>query len=143
MDEMVYLEKLSAFSRMLRLEGLTIGPRETADAAQLLIRLGMDDRETVKTALRTVFASSRDEQKVFDRVFDGFFLSEEAMKAQAKERQAREQELEQKRQEAEQDFRRFPEDLKLTEQQREVYAAMGEEARNRLRGFLDKYRGAA
>ena len=143
MDEKVYLEKLSAFSRMLRLEGLSIGPRETADAVQILLQLGLSHRETVKTALRTVFASSRDEQKVFDRVFDGFFLSEEAMKAQAKERQARERELEQKRKEAEQDFRRFPEDLKLTEQQREVYAAMGEEARNRLRGFLDKYQGAA
>lgn len=143
MDEKVYLEKLSAFSRMLRLEGLSIGPRETADAAQILIQLGLGDRETVKTALRTVFASSRDEQKVFDRVFDGFFLSEEAMKAQAKERQAREQEQQRQRQEAEQDFARFPEQLKLTEQQRETYAAMGEEARQRLRSFLDKYQGAA
>ena len=143
MDEQVYLEKLSAFSRMLRLEGLSIGPRETADAARILIQLGMENRQQMKTALRTVFASSREEQTAFDRVFDGFFLSEEAMKAQAKERQAREQERAQKRQEAEQDFARFPEQLKLTEQQREVYAAMGEEARSRLRGFLDKYRGAA
>ena len=143
MDEKVYLEKLSAFSRMLRLEGLSIGPRETADAAQILIGLGFSDRQTVKTALRTVFASSRDEQMVFDRVFDGFFLSEEAMKAQAKERQEAEQERQRQRQEAEQDFARFPEQLKLTDQQRETYAAMGEEARNRLRGFLDKYQGAA
>ena len=143
MDEKVYLEKLSAFSRMLRLEGLSIGPRETADAAQILIGLGFSDRQTVKTALRTVFASSRDEQMVFDRVFDGFFLSEEAMKAQAKERQEAEQERQRQRQEAAQDFARFPEQLKLTDQQRETYAAMGEEARNRLRGFLDKYQGAA
>ena len=143
MDEKVYLEKLSAFSRMLRLEGLSIGPRETADAAQILIGLGFSDRQTVKTALRTVFASSRDEQMVFDRVFDGFFLSEEAMRAQAKERQEAEQERQRQRQEAEQDFARFPEQLKLTDQQRETYAAMGEEARNRLRGFLDKYQGAA
>ena len=99
MDEKVYLEKLSAFSRMLRLEGLSIGPRETADAAQILIGLGFSDRQTVKTALRTVFASSRDEQMVFDRVFDGFFLSEEAMKAQAKERQEAEQERQRQRQE--------------------------------------------
>ena len=143
MDEKVYLEKLSAFSRMLRLEGLSIGPRETADAAQILIGLGFSDRQTVKTALRTVFASSRDEQMVFDRVFDGFFLSEEAMRAQAKERQEAEQERQRQRQEAAQDFARFPEQLKLTDQQRETYAAMGEEARNRLRGFLDKYQGAA
>ncbi len=33
----IYLEKLSAFSRMLRLEGLPISPKETEDAARLLI----------------------------------------------------------------------------------------------------------
>ena len=31
-DPGVYLEKLSAFSRMLRLEGLPVSPKETADA---------------------------------------------------------------------------------------------------------------
>ena len=54
-DPGVYLEKLSAFSRMLRLEGLSVSPRETADASQILIALGLEDREQVKTALRTVF----------------------------------------------------------------------------------------
>ena len=63
----VYLEKLSA-----------------EDAARLLIALGMDDRERVKTALRTVYAKSREEQITFDRVFDGFFLSEEQIRRQAK-----------------------------------------------------------
>lgn len=45
----VYLEKLSAFSRMLHLENLSVSPKETEDAARLLIALGMDDRERVKT----------------------------------------------------------------------------------------------
>ena len=36
----VYLEKLSAFSRMLRLEGLPVSPKETADAARILTFLG-------------------------------------------------------------------------------------------------------
>ena len=76
MDEtQVYLEKLSAFSRMLRLEGLSVGPKETADASQILTVLGMADRSKVKTALRTVYAKSREEQLTFDGVFDGFFLS--------------------------------------------------------------------
>ena len=82
----VYLTKLSAFSRMLRLEGLSVSPRETADASQILIALGFADREQVKTALRTVYAKSREEQLTFDRVFDGFFISEERMRAQAKEK---------------------------------------------------------
>lgn len=53
----VYLEKLSAFSRMLHLENLSVSPKETEDAARLLIALGVDDRERVKTALRTVYAN--------------------------------------------------------------------------------------
>ena len=81
-DPTVYLEKLSLFSRMLRQEGLTVGVQETADASHILITLGLADRERVKTALRTVFAKSREEQVVFDRVFDGFFVSEETMRRQ-------------------------------------------------------------
>ena len=60
MDEPgVYLEKLSSFSRLLSKQGITVSPKETADAAQILITLGMEDRQTVKTALRTVYAKSR------------------------------------------------------------------------------------
>ena len=33
----VYLEKLSAFSRILRMEGLSVSPKETEDASRLLI----------------------------------------------------------------------------------------------------------
>lgn len=71
-DPAVYLEKIAAFSRMLRLEGLIVSPMETADACHVLITLGFEDRELVKTALRTVYAKSREEQLTFDRVFDGF-----------------------------------------------------------------------
>ena len=110
----VYLEKLSAFSRMLRLRGLTVGPMETADAAQMLTALGLTDRETVKTALRTVYASSREEQLTFDSVFDGFFLSEEAMRRQAAEQQQQEREMEQRRQEAEKELEQLGEQTKLT-----------------------------
>ena len=36
-DQQVYLEKLSAFSRMLRLQGLNVSPQETADSCRILI----------------------------------------------------------------------------------------------------------
>ena len=139
----VYLEKLSAFSRMLHLENLSVSPKETEDAARLLIALGMDDRERVKTALRTVYAKSREEQITFDRVFDGFFLSEEQIRRQAKEQMEREQELEQHRKEAEEELQLNGQPMDLSEKQRETYAAMPEEARQRLRGFMEKYRGTA
>ena len=139
----VYLEKLSAFSRILRLEGLSVSPKETEDALRLLIALGMEDRERVKTALRTVYAKSREEQITFDRAFDGFFISEEAMRRQAKEQKEREKELQKHRQEAEEDLQLNGKPMDLDESQRETYAAMPEEARERLRSFMDRYRGTA
>ena len=142
-DPGVYLEKLSAFSRMLRLEGLPVSPKETEDASRLLINLGMDDRQKVKTALRTVYAKSREGQLTFDKVFDAFFISEEAMKKQAKEQMQREQEMAQARQQAEEELRIGEEPMALSQEQREAYAAMPEEARQRLRNFMEKYRGNA
>ena len=142
-DPEVYLVKLSAFSRMLRLEGLAVGTAETADACRILVCLGLEDRERVKTALRTVSAKSREEQHIFDRVFDGFFLSEEAMRRQAMEHARREAELERGRREAERDLQLNGRPLELTQEQREVYAAMSEAARAGLRAFMDKYRDSA
>ena len=139
----VYLEKLSAFSRMLRLQGLAVSPKETEDASRLLIALGMEERERVKTALRTVYAKSREEQITFDRVFDGFFISEEKMRQQAKEQMEQEKEMQQHRQEAEEELQLNGQPMDLDESQRETYAAMPEEARQRLRNFMDKYRATA
>ncbi len=142
-DPGVYLEKLSGFSRILRLEGLPVSPQETADAARILIRLGMDDRERVRTALRTVYAKSREEQLVFDRAFDGFFLPEEAMHRQAMEQQKKEAQEQEARRQAEEHFRQNGQPSLLSEEQLEAYAAMPEEERQRLLQFADKYRDSA
>ena len=131
----VYSEKLSYFSRMLRREGLTVGPQETADACLILTHLGFDDREAVKTALRTVYAKTREEQLTFDRVFDGFFISEEAMRQQAKRQMEKEQEMQQARQEAREDL----EGTAFSEEQKELYAAMSQEQRQRLRDIKKKF----
>lgn len=140
MDDGVYLEKLSAFSRLLRLKGLTVGPAETADAAQVLTTLGLADRQTVKTALRTVYASSREEQLTFDGVFDGFFISEETMRRQAQEQMRQEQAMEERRREAEQELEQVGGQARLSQQQRQTYMTMPEEARKRLRDFVERYK---
>ena len=139
----VYLEKLSAFSRMLRLEGLPIGPRETEDAAKLLTAVGFGDRQQVKIALRTVFAKSREEQLAFDKVFDGFFITEEAMKQQAKEQMQREAEEAAIRQQAQEQFKVGDQPMELSEEQWQAYASMPEEERQRLEKFMDRYKGNA
>ena len=140
-EPQVYLEKLSAFSRMLKLQGLVVSPQETADAARILVDLGLAEREQVKTALRTVYAKSRDDQLAFDRVFDGFFISEEAMREQARKQMEEEAALEQRRREAEEELQFNGEPLDLNQEQRETYAMMSEDARERLRRIADKYRG--
>ncbi len=137
----IYVEKITIFSRMLRNEGLTLGPQETADACQVLLTLGLEDREQVKTALRTVYAKSREEQSIFDRVFDRFFVSEEEMHRQAAERQQRQQELEQARREAEEDLNFDGQSMDFSEQQKELYAAMSEEQRKKLRDLKEKFSG--
>ena len=142
-DPMVYLEKISAFSRMLSLEGLTVSPQETADACKVIIALGLEDRQQVKTALRMVYAKSREEQVSFDRVFDGFFLSEEAIRAQAKHRREQEQAIQFQRKKAEEELRLNGKPMDLTEEQLQTYAAMAEEYRQRLREFMEKYKETA
>ena len=139
----VYLEKMSAFSRMLRLEGLTVSPRETEDACKILIALGLTDREQVKTALRTVYAKSREEQISFDRVFDGFFISQEAMREQAKRQMEKEREMAQQRQQAQEELQLNGQPMELDEDQRDAYAAMPEESRRKLRNFMERYRDSA
>ena len=136
-DPGVYLEKLTAFSRMLRIHDFSIGPNETADASRILADLGFADRETVKTALRTVYAKSREEQLNFDRIFDGFFISEDAMRRQAMEQMQKEAEMEAARREAQE------QSLDLDRDQMETYATLPEQERQRLLQFAEKYRNNA
>ena len=139
----VYLEKVSAFSRMLRLEGLPVSPKETADACEILIALGFEDRETVKTALRTVFAKSREEQHTFDRTFDGFFLSEAAMKAQATEEALEQRRMELEKQKAMEDLQLGGQPMDFTDDQRTAYASLPEENKEKLRSFMNRFRDNA
>ena len=142
-DPQVYLEKLSAFSRMLRLEGLSASPQETADACRILIDLGFEDRELVKAALCAIYAKSREEQLIFQRVFDGFFISEEAMRAQAKEQAQRESEMESIRQQSMDDLQINGQPMMLSQEQRNAYASMPQTDRQRLLDFLERYKVSA
>lgn len=135
-DPQVYLEKISAFARILRMEGLPVTPQETADACRLLSELGFEDRALVKTAMRTVFAKSRPELLVFNKAFDGFFLSEEEIRRQAQEQAQQEQQIQQTLEEDQ-----LPESL--SDEQRRSYGAMSEEERQKLQKFMEKYRDNA
>lgn len=142
-DHQVYLEKLSGFTRMLRLAGVNATHRETADACTILLKMGFEDREKVKLALSTIYAKSREEQMIFERVFDGYFISEEAMREQAKQQAQRDAEMDAARQEAQEQLNLNGQPLDLTEDQRSAYASMPREERERLMSFLDRYKSSA
>ena len=142
-DPQVYLEKLSAFSRMLRLEGLSASPQETADACRILAEIGFEDRTLVKEALCAIYAKSREEQLIFQRVFDGFFISEEAMRQQAKEMAEREAQMEAIRRESMDDLQVNGQPMALSEEQRNAYASMSQQDRQKLLDFLERYKVSA
>lgn len=137
----VYLEKLAEFSAMLRGEGLAVGTQETADACEVLSLLDLSDRETVRLVLQAVYAKSREEQTLFQRCFDGFFVSVEQRDAIRRKQEAQAQELARRRREAEQDMQVNGQPMNLREDLQEVYVRMSEEKRDQLRQMLEKMRG--
>ena len=142
-DPQVYLEKMSAFSRMLRLQGLLASPQETADACRVLIEIGFEDRQLIRQALSAIYAKSREEQLIFDRVFDGFFISEEAMRKQAAEQAQKEAEMEAIRKESMDDLQINGQPMMLSQEQRNAYASMPQQERQKLLDFLERYKTSA
>ena len=142
-DHKVYLEKMSAFSRMLRAEGISASHQETVDACRILILMGMADRQQVKEALSAIYAKTREEQHIFSKVFDGFFVSEEVMRAQAEEFARQQAQMDAIRDQSREDLQVNGQPMMLSEEQRNTYASMAEEERQRLLDFLDKYKSSA
>jgi len=137
----VYLEKLTEFSALLRQEGLNVGIQETADAGLILSCLDLTDRETVRGALQAVYAKGREEQAVFRRAFDGFFVSVEQREALRRKHEAEAQELARRRAQAEQELQINGKPMELREDLREVYVRMGEQKQEELRQLLERSRG--
>lgn len=142
-DPQVYLEKLVGFSQMLRLSGMSATHQETADACRILLQIGFEDRSRVNAALSAIYAKTREEQVIFDRVFDGYFISEEAMRKQAAQQAQQDAEQEAARLEAEEQLRLNGQPMELSEDQRTAYASMPKEERQRLIDFLNRYKSSA
>ena len=136
--ESTYVEKLTEFSDLLRQMGLTVGLQETMDACAVLEAFGMEDRETVKAALRAIYAKSHDELSTFDQAFNSFFVSTEQKEAMKAKQRAEAEDLARRRAEAEQDLQVNGKPMDLREDLQDVYAQMPEDRREHLRNLLDK-----
>lgn len=142
-DVDVYLEKMSIFGRLLRQEGMEVSPKETEDACAILLDIGLEDRQRVKTALRTVYAKSRDEQIRFDRVFDSFFLSEDVIRALDKKHKQQELERNEALKKAEEELARQTPNAFYSDAQKEAYSQLSEEEKKRLRELQEKFSESA
>lgn len=63
------VERLTVFCRRLRDHGLIVTPAESIDAARALRWIDLDDRADLRLALRTLFATQRDDLALFDALF--------------------------------------------------------------------------
>lgn len=138
MRESVYVEKLTAFSALLRQEGLAVGLQETADACQILEELELTDRSAVRAALCAVYAKSRPEQEAFYRAFDSFFVSTEQRRANLARQAEEAVELERRKAQAEEELQVNGQPMDLHDDLREVYVRMPEEKRQHLRQLMEK-----
>lgn len=62
-------ELITSFCRFVRTEGLTAGIKETVDALEVARLIGIEDRELLKTGLRAVLCSSKEEWDRFEELF--------------------------------------------------------------------------
>src|SRR5215470_19697631 len=65
--------KIVEFCGLLRQNGLRVSVSETMDAMRALGVVGIDDRDTVRAALRATAVKRSVDVATFDRVFDLFF----------------------------------------------------------------------
>jgi uncharacterized protein with von Willebrand factor type A (vWA) domain len=74
-----FLYNIVTFLALLKEEGFFIAPTEAGDVARVLAAVQIYEREQVRLALRATLAKSPKQQRVFDRLFEEFFISEQTM----------------------------------------------------------------
>ena len=131
--------KISGFVSFLRAQGLSVGIGETEDALRALILVGFEDREAVRSTMKSLFTGSRREQQVFDRCFDLYFVSAEAFEANQAAMAQAQQAFEARQKELEERLSVQGRPIDLREDLKEVYARMPQSERDHLKDVVDKY----
>src|SRR5215471_6765257 len=74
-------QRIFEFSGDLRRAEMRISPSEAIDALAASGEIGLEDRETFKSALASTLVKEARDQPTFDRLFDLYFLDLEALGA--------------------------------------------------------------
>jgi uncharacterized protein with von Willebrand factor type A (vWA) domain len=72
-------ERILEFIGDLRRSEIRISPSEALDALTAAAQVGLEDRETFKTALATTLVKEGRDRATFDRIFDLYFLDLQAL----------------------------------------------------------------
>lgn len=68
-----FAAKVVDFCRFVRVNGISIGPKQTVDALQAAQTIGIADHSNFIAALRAVICSSKEEWDLFDELFQAFW----------------------------------------------------------------------
>ena len=131
--------KICGFVNFLRAQGLAVGIAETQDALKALTMVGFEDRDTVRATLKTLFTGSKQEQQVFDRCFDLYFVSAEEFKANQADIALARQEYEARQRELEERLSVQGRPVDLRDDLKDVYARMPQSERDHLKDVVDKF----
>ena len=131
--------KICGFVNFLRAQGLAVGIAETQDALKALTMVGFEDRDTVRATLKTLFTGSKQEQQVFDRCFDLYFVSAEEFKANQADIALARQEYESRQRELEERLSVQGRAIDLRDDLKDVYARMPQSERDHLKDVVDKF----
>lgn len=131
--------KISGFVNFLRAQGLAVGIHETEDALKALTMVGFEDREAFRAALKALLTGSKQEQQVFDRCFDLYFVSVEEFQANQAAMAQAQQEYEARQRELEERLSVQGKPIDLREDLRDVYARMPQSERDHLKDVVDRF----
>ena len=127
------IENIVSFLNNLRDQGLLVGIAEADDTIRLLTQIGLEDRETVKSALKVTLAKTPKEQRIFDTEFDDFFIGKQESFVQHSQQIEKEDRRQQKIEDARESLDAYdvPADLA------EAYADATNERKEWLKNMLE------
>src|SRR5215475_8284876 len=75
LEEESLASRIVEFCRFCRASGFSAGVKESVDALDAARVVGVRDREILKSALRAVLCSSKDDWEQFDELFEAYWGS--------------------------------------------------------------------
>jgi uncharacterized protein len=137
-----YLEEnMSAFTGLLRQEGLPLGTTEMIDALSALEKIDLSSRSSFKLALQATLVKNRNDQAVFSRLFDLFFVPIEEHQQKAENIACRNKEYARQLEQANDELQFKGEVLQLSPRELDQYNSLPQEHRSRLHDFVRRTEG--